>query len=215
MASQDSSRSMKRWLLGCLLACHSQVNDVPLTIAKDVNNSSSVSIDAGEDVVDTVPVILPKKILLIGDSQVRYLSWYMDRAGVKQPNETVFFDSKPGTTILTWNNIFVREMSKYPNIDEVLIFLGTNNFNFGFLQDHQNILNEIKRRNVKCLWIGPTNVRMNGFKNLHMIGPLIKKAVEPVCKFFDTEAAGIELADGIHPSLDGAVKWLRDIWKVK
>lgn len=206
---------MRWWLLGCLMACHARSLDIPVAT---INDASPVStIDAGEerneDVVDAAPS--PQRILLIGDSQVRYLSWYFDRAEVKQPNETVLFDSHPGYTILAMNRIFVAEMNKYPNLDEVIIFLGTNNFNFNFIQDHQNILDEIKRRHIKCVWAGPTDVRMKGFKNLHIIGPLIKHSVEEVCTYFDTEAFNISLLDGIHPDLEGGKKWLREIWKIK
>jgi hypothetical protein len=157
----------------------------------------------------------PQRILLIGDSEVLYLSWYFDRANVKQPNETVLFDSKPGTTIGTWNSIFVQEMSRYPRLDMVIILLGTNNFNFDFLQAHQSILDEVKRRNIKCLWVGPTDVKMKGWKNLHMTGPFIKEAVDGTCTYFDTEAANIELADGVHPTLAGGIKWLQLIWEAK
>ena len=188
----------------------------------DLPASTSTTVDLpldtfdGATILDAIPTSpAPQRILLIGDSQVRYCDWYFNRANVKQPNETVIFDSKPGTTIGTWNYIFVQEMSKYPHLDMVIIFLGTNNFGFSYLQPHQNILNEIKRRNIKCLWVGPTDVKMKGWKNLHMIGPFIKNAVDGTCTYFDTEQADIELADGVHPTLAGAINWLQLIWEAK
>ena len=203
---------MRRWLLACLMACHAQSLDIPVAIGNDASPVSMI--DAGEerseDVIDAAPA--PQRILLIGDSQVRYLSWYFERAQVKQPNETVLFDSHPGYTILAMNRIFVAEMNKYPNIDEVIIFLGTNNHNFNFLQPLDNILNEVKRRQVKCLWVGGTEV----YHHHHpVINNLIKNAVQPICSFFDTEAKEISLLDEVHPDLEGGKKWLREIWKVK
>lgn len=205
-----------RWLvLAGLLSCQSN----PISqVKQEVYVEAPVSmIDAGviDSSVDRCVLPAHQNILLIGDSQVRFLSWYWGRANVQRPNETVWFDSKPGTTILTWNHIFIREMKKYPDVDVVLIFLGTNNFNFPFLQEHQNILNEVQRRKIMCLWIGPSNVRWPGIRNLHMTGPSLKAAVSPTCTYFDTEAADIELVDGIHPSLIGAKKWLQLIWQEK
>jgi lysophospholipase L1-like esterase len=187
-----------------------------MPLAPDVAVENSVSIvDAGASNAEMADAVSPQRILLIGDSEVRYNNWYFSAANVKKPTETVFFDSKPGTTIGAWNSIFVSEMAKYPKIDVILIFLGTNNFNFSFLQPHQNILDEVKRRNIKCVWIGPTDVRWSGIKNLHMTGPLIKAAVSSTCTYFDAEAANIELADGIHPTKRGSIKWLTLIWEVK
>lgn len=184
--------------------------------------------DAGQDtdiadvLTETEPVEAPvtvvpprhQNILLIGDSEVMYINWYFKP--MRKPNETVYFDSKPGTTIGWWNGgVFHREMSKYPNLDMVIVFLGTNNFNFTFLQPHQNILDEIKARNIKCIWVGPTDVRMRGYKNPHITGQLIKDAVDGLCTYVDTESLSIPLADGVHPTQDGAVKWLTEIWDVK
>lgn len=152
-----------------------------------------------------------EKILLIGDSEVVYSQIYFNQSQVKEPGETVFFDAWPGRTIGYMNYIFVREMNKFPDLDTVIIFLGTNNFNFTFLQPYNQILDEVKRRNLRCIWIGPTKV--NG--QHHAINDLIHKAVEPTCKYFDTEAADIQLVDGVHPTRTGAIKWLNLIWAMK
>ena len=203
-------------LISMLLACQAEpVN----TFVPAANRSEAPIKDAEQSVGEPIAITTeaipdppkPKVILLIGDSEVMYMDWFFSRAHVKQPNETVLFDSKPGTTIGTWNFIFVSEMARYQKVDEVLIFLGTNNFNFPFLQNHDNILNEVKRRKVKCLWIGPTKV----YGKHHPINEMIKQAVEPTCTFFNTEEDGIELQDGVHPTLAGGIKWLKDIWSVK
>ena len=199
------------WLLG-LVACHPAPTYTTTVFDASADTPVSV-IDAGEDVSDGgIEADTPKQILLVGDSQVLYAKWYMARAGVQKPNETLFYDSHPGTTILTWNRIFVREMSKFPKMDEVLIFLGTNNNNFTYLQPLDNILGEVKRENVKCVWVGGTEV----YHHHHpIINNLIRNAVSPTCQFFDTEAAGIDLIDGVHPSPEGAKKWLKLIWDFK
>lgn len=193
----------------------------------DVEDVADV-VDSGQDVdisdvlaeaepIDAAVAALPPKhqnILLIGDSEVLYASGQVKK--VRQPNETVFIDSKPGTTIGWWNDgIFHREMSKYPNLDVVIVFLGTNNFNFNYLQPHQNILDEIKSHNVKCIWVGPTDVRMRGYKNLHITGRLIRNVVDGLCTYVDTESLSIPLVDGVHPTPEGTVKWLTEIWSVK
>lgn len=152
-----------------------------------------------------------KNILLIGDSETVYAELYMHDANVKQSNETVYFDAKPGTTIGYWNGIFASELAKYPNIDEVIIFLGTNNWNATRLPPLNNILAEVNRRHLKCLWVGPTAV----LNHPHPINRLLKPAVVPTCSYFDTEQAGIELRDIAHPTRAGAIKWLKMIWSAK
>ena len=199
-------------LLVALIGCRS--NHVQQSNAPTSPHQSEI-VDSGEEagIVDAGIDIAaaPTTTLLIGDSQVLYAGYYFGKSNVKHDNETVLFDSKPGTTILTWNNIFVREMNKFPHVDTVVIFLSTNNHNFNFVQPHDNILNEIKHRQVRCIWVGGTNV----YGKRWPIYAMVKAAVEPTCTYFDTENAGIELADGVHPSKDGMIKWLTLIWQVK
>ena len=186
-----------------LLNCYTAPN------IKREPNSLDQTIHQAEIIVGHIPS--PENILLIGDSEVLYEHYYFDQANVKLPNETIFFNSKPGTTILTWNNIFVSEMNRFPNVDTVIIYLGTNNQNFKFLQPHQNILDEVKRRNLKCIWVGNTKV----YNRHHMINDLVHQAVEPTCTYFDTEKADIELIDGVHPTKSGSIKWLQMVWRMK
>lgn len=202
------------YLLPIILACHNQS-------AHNVIAEASVDIvDAGITEEASTKTETKKSspkhedILLIGDSEVLYLSWYWSKAKLQRENETVLFDSKPGTTIGYWNYVFVDEMKKYPKVDVVLIFLGTNNHNFGnIMQPHQHILDEVKRRNIPCIWAGGTSVYGKRWE----FNQTLRKMVEAsgVCQFFNTEEDDIELADQIHPSVKGAVKWLQDIWKVK
>jgi len=163
--------------------------------------------------VNTKPA--KQNILLIGDSEVVYSEMYFRRAKVKQSNETVFFDSKPGTTIEWWNgnNRFKNEFARYRNIDFIIIFLGTNNWRSTSLPSHQNILNEVAAHKIKCLWVGPVKRYGKSTK----INQLLKPAIEQsgICSYFDTEEADIELFDGIHPTQPATIKWLNAIWKMK
>lgn len=194
--------------LALLMACQT-TNVVP------ISNTDAMCIeDAGvESATSNVIVDVGPKhqnILIIGDSQARYAKWQIKK--IQRPNETIFVDDKGGTTILWWNNKHFREeMAKYPNVDVVVIFLGTNNFNFTFLQPHQDILDVLHERRLKCIWAGPTKV--DGRK--HVINKLIKDAVSGTCSYVDTEELDIPLADGVHPTPQGTIKWLQEIWKVK
>jgi len=182
--------------------------DAATDIEMDVNVADA---SAEAEQVEAAPIV-PKhqNILIIGDSEVQYADWFFKP--FKNPNETVFFDSKPGTGIGWWNaGIFHREMNKFPNVDIVIIFLGTNNVNFKYLEPYQNILDEVKARNVKCIWVGPTAV----YNKQHVINSLIRDAVSGTCTYVDTEALDIPLVDKVHPTQPGAIKWLTEIWKVK
>lgn len=182
-------------------------NDVQEEVI-DAGTDSHIEDAHDADVADAES--LHQNILLIGDSQVLYANWFFKP--LKKSNETVFFDSKPGTTIGWWNyGTFHKEMSNYTNLDVVIIFLGTNNFNFTFLQPYQNILDEIRKRHVKCIWVGPTEV----YGKKHIINQLIKTAVSNDCTYVNTEELSIPLADGVHPTAEGTVKWLTEIWKIK
>ena len=200
-----------RYLLPLFLsACHFDPGTPSIADAIE----SIPIIDAGQDEASVADVVkAPSRILLIGDSQVQYMDWYFSKSGVKRSNETVFFDSKPGTTIGYWNNgVFVQEMWKYPRMDVVIIMLGTNNWAFrGYHQNLTIIIDEIKRRKVKCLWVGGTEV----YHHHHpYINDWLRNNVSP-CVFFDTEATGISLLDGVHPDLNGGIKWLHLIWQAK
>lgn len=182
------------------------------------SNTETINVETiNTEYIDILPPISieaskPKhqNILIIGDSEALYAGWQVKK--VQQDNETVFVDSKPGTTIGWWNyGNFHQEMSKYRNLDIVIVFLGTNNFNFTYLQPYQNILDEIKNRRVKCIWVGPTAV----YGKKHVINTLIKTAVSDTCTYVDTELLDIPLSDGVHPTIPGTIKWLENIWKIK
>jgi hypothetical protein len=95
--------------------------------------------------------------------------------------------------------------------DVLIVFLGTVNFNFPYLQPIHNILDEITHRQLTCIWVGPTKV----YGQTHIINQLIKEAVVPTCTYVDTETLDIPLEDGVHPTIPGAIKWLQEIWNIK
>ena len=132
--------SNKWYLLLALLACNPDYHTSP-SIIDVVDSTPPLLVDAGTNEVGVVDAASrsPERILLIGDSQVFYASNYLPRTTIKRSSETVFFDSKPGTTIGYWNNIFASEMTRYPRMDTVLIFLGTNNW--PFVKYHQPLDN--------------------------------------------------------------------------
>lgn len=149
-------------------------------------------------------------ILIIGDSEAGAAATQLQR--VKQPYEHVDLDYKVGSQIQFWTSgAFKKSLDSHPGVDEVIIFLGTNNYGSKSLPDVTPILDEIKRRNLKCVWVGPTAV----FGKKWPINDLLKASVSSTCTYVDTQALGVELHDGVHPTPAGALKWLRFVWSVK
>jgi hypothetical protein len=182
------------YLLPLILGCQS--------VASSSNLSEE---DAGTDVAPP-----HQNITIVGDSTAGYASWKLN--DVRQPNETITVHYKGGTPITYWNDgHFTEALNQSPRTDVVIIFLGTVNFNFPWLPSVQRILNEVTARHLKCIWVGPTAV--HGEK--HVINTLLKNKVTPTCAYIDTESLNIPLGDGVHPTPDGTVKWLKEIWKVK
>lgn len=149
-------------------------------------------------------------VLIVGDSEAGATATQLHQ--VKRPNEHVSLDYKVGSTIQFWAaGKFQKSMKNHPDTDEVIIFLGTNNYGNSTLPDVTPILNEIKARHVKCTWVGPTSVHGKHWP----INSMLKAAVSNTCTYVDTESLGIDLHDGVHPTPSGALKWIRYIWSVK
>ena len=148
-------------------------------------------------------------ILVIGDSLACGSKWRANE--VKKDNESLQWDCKVGSPIEFWskNGAAKRALDAHPKTDSVIIFLGTNNYTNVKLPDVEPLLKEVRDRNLRCTWVGPTAVR--GKKTA--LNPLLKAAVEKTCKYVDAE--DIPLGDGIHPTMDGWLTLLTKIWKVK
>ena len=150
-------------------------------------------------------------ILIVGDSEAGAEHGVMPFIGkVKRSNEDVQFDYKNGTRIQFWAKNIPAALARHPKPDVVIVFLGTNNYTDTVLPDLSPILNVIQATGAKCIWVGPTSVHGKTWT----LDTLLANGVSP-CVYVDTEALGIELVDGIHPTADAAVKWLEAIWAAK
>lgn len=157
-----------------------------------------------------IAALLQLNTLVVGDSEAGFASRRFKE--VKLSNETIHLEAKGGTTIQYWTNgAFHKALAAHPQTDTVIIFLGTNNVWSAVLPEVSPILNEIKNKNIKCIWVGPTAVHGKKWK----INQLLKVAVSETCTYIDTETLDIPLEDGIHPTWGGILKWLKIIWATK
>ncbi len=162
--------------------------------------------DAG--VVNTAPKTI--KTLVVGDSEAGRCKFRMNE--VRRENETIIVEQRDGTETKFWaNGAFHAALARHPETDNVVIFLGTNDFYRTMVPNVAPILDEIKEKHLKCVWVGPTSVQFKKWK----INGLLKDAVSPTCTYVDTQEIGIPLWDGVHPTNAGVIKWLRAIWDVK
>lgn len=165
------------------------------------------------------PVVVKKRVsrrvLVVGDSEACAVNLYI-RKTVKEINEAagepldvVDVECKGGTVVQYWGaqGHFREALKKHPNPDAVVIFLGTNHYWQTSAPPVNTILDQIQAP-TSCTWVGNTAVKGKRWK----INNILREAVQPTCSYFDTEAAGIELPDGVHPSGAGAIKWLKGIW---
>jgi hypothetical protein len=182
--------------------------------------------DVGSDAVavaveQTLPLSKPKvrrgrKVLIVGDSEACVVGSYIDLKKLvadindkaQEPRDSVSVDCKGGTMIQYWGagGNLRAALVRHPNPDAVLVFLGTNHYLQSTTPPTQTVTDLLKQ--TDCIWVGNTAVHGKRWK----INSLIRDAVTPQCKYFDTEAADIPLADGVHPTPAGASKWIRLVW---
>jgi hypothetical protein len=148
-------------------------------------------------------------ILVMGDSLACGSKWRIGE--VKLPTESIQTECKVSSPIEFWSEKGAgkRALDAHPETNEVIIFLGTNNYYSTSVPDVEPLLREVRHRSLKCTWVGPTAVR--GKKTA--LNPLLKAAVEKQCKYVDAE--DIPLGDGIHPTMDGWLTLLKKIWSVR
>lgn len=193
----------------------------PLQPAPRVDTSPPViTVTEPPNVIEVPPVVVAQKkisrhVLVIGDSEACAVNLYI-RKTVKEVNEAahepldvVDVECKGGTVVQYWGaqGHFREALKKHPNPDAVVIFLGTNHYWQGTRPPVETILDQIQAP-TSCVWVGNTAVKGKRWN----INNILREAVQPTCSYFDTEAAGIELPDGVHPSGAGAIKWLKAIW---
>lgn len=207
-------------LLGlvALIGCETQLPVVPAPVEVEIGSAPAenptIEADAGE--CDNV-CQLPKRTLIVGDSEAGCVGrCVFDKdcmSEFRQPGEKIDVDYKGATTIQFWaeGGNFRAALNRNPRPDTIVIFLGTNNYWNADVPNVKPILDEIVARNLRCVWVGPTAVHGKQWA----INPLLKAAVEPTCTYVDTEALGIPLSDGVHPTLEGSKKWLKEVWRVK
>ncbi len=92
-------------------------------------------------------------------------------------------------------------------VDHVIVFLGTNNYYDSKLPSVDGVLQVVRSTGAKCTWVGPPKVNGRSWK----LNGELKAAVEPLCKYVDSQQIPIQLRDGIHPSPQGAQVWARKI----
>jgi hypothetical protein len=201
------------------IACKSPVDSLPV-VPPVVEAGPPLAVQPA--IIEAGPVVVtswiaPREVLIIGDSEACAVS-YVVKATVKQinidakqPEDVVNVDCKGGTVVPYWGTggHFRAALARHPKTDAVLIFLGTNHYwNQKDTPNVVPILDLIKEKGLNCVWVGNTAVHGKHWN----INNLLRTAVTPTCSYFDTEAANIPLADGVHPDRAGSVKWLKAIW---
>lgn len=159
-----------------------------------------------------------RKILIIGDSEACAVKTHVTAEFKKldelhqTPIDTVDVECKVSTTVQYWGaqGHLKEALKKHPRTDTVIVFLGTNHYGQNKAPDVSVVLDGIEDSGAQCVWVGNTAVDGKRWK----INKLMHDAVMPRCKYFDTEAANIPLADNAHPTVQGAIKWLRLVWGV-
>jgi len=156
-------------------------------------------------------------VLITGDSEACRVGFYARETIAKlnaenhEPADIIHIDCKGGTVVDYWGKYgnLKRALDKYPDTDDVVIFLGTNHYwNQRDTPDVQPIIDQVTTHALDCTWVGNTAVHGKKWN----INNLLRVAVTPTCRYFDTEAADIPLDDGVHPGRAGAVKWLQLVW---
>lgn len=188
--------------------------------------------DASLPAAAAPPKLVSRRVLIVGDSEACAVGYVVkdtvqkinDEA--KQPRDTVNVDCKGGTVVQYWadQGHLKQALVKHPSPDVVIVFLGTNHYwqtrgdgdagwptTLSMVRNATAIGKEIRVSGASCVWVGNTAVKGRSWP----VNVILREAVSPdLCTYFDTEAANIPLADGVHPTTAGAVKWLRAVWQV-
>jgi len=198
----------------------SQPRPITVTEQVDVDDQGETIYDQfddpEDDCVDEVMPATGDRILVVGDSEACAVGAYADdkvwraKAGLGASDDVVGVWCKASTPIEYWSEQghMLEAISEFePTV--VLVFLGTNNYGAKKAPDVEPILDLVKERDLRCVWVGNTAVRGKNWA----INGLLRDAVTPTCRYFDTEADHIVLWDGIHPGASEAQRWLKDVWR--
>lgn len=158
--------------------------------------------------VEAIFQIAPhQEILIIGDSQACVMK-FGAIAAVKQANETVDVVCKVSTRTAYWEGSRMKDALSAKRYDVTIIFLGSNDY--GSKPDPTKIVQQVLASGAKCIWVGPPLIRgQKTATNSHLA------ATVPPCSYLDSQALGVPLADGIHPTGAGAILWLNKAWEIK
>lgn len=154
---------------------------------------------------------LTRHVLIVGDSEACAVKPYASAIAMQHsPADIVAVECKVGTRVDYWGTggHLAEALAAHPDTDTVVVFLGTNHYADRAAPNVKPILDQVKAHSLGCEWVGNTAVRGRSWP----INGLLRSAVVPTCVYFDTEAAHIPLADGVHPTVAGAVTWLKLIW---
>jgi len=167
-------------------------------------------------VVDAAaPVARSRHVLVIGDSEACAVKPYIKKAaaeacnGLGVPTDVIDVDCKGGTTVQYWGaqGHFRGSLEGHGRPDAVVVFLGTNHY-WQTTAPPVETITSLLPDSSDCVWVGNTAVKGKRWR----INSLMRDAVSPRCTYFDTEAANIELPDGVHPSGAAAIRWVKAIW---
>lgn len=155
-----------------------------------------------------VRVQSPRQVLVVGDSEACAVSAYV-RLVARDAGDAADVECRSSTTVQYWSSgRLARELDARPHVDTVVVFLGTNHYLDTSLPPVMPMLQQLESRGLTCVWVGNTLVKGRHRK----INLLLREAVSPTCTYFDTEAFGVELRDGVHPTPAAAERWIRAVW---
>ena len=203
-------RHLIMMLFACLVTADVQVRSIapePPVIVTPATITAPVT--------EIVSWYAPRHVLIVGDSEACRVGFWVKEvvkqinAEQQRPADQINIECKDSTRVQYWDDRIKEALDRHPDTDTLLVFLGTNHYYNVQTPPVGPILEEVKERGLNCVWVGNTAVNGKRWK----INELLDQAVRPTCDYFDTEAANIPLLDGVHPDHDGAVKWIKEIWK--
>lgn len=158
-----------------------------------------------------------RHVLVVGDSQACAVGAIMQRVveGVDRANnrliDTFDVDCRPGTTIEYWtlNDRFATSLRSHSNVDDVIVFLGTNDYYAVQAPNVDQILDVVRSYHIGCVWVGNTSVHGRTWP----INSMLHDIVMPACVYVSIDDASVQLADGVHPTTHGAEIVLGRAWQ--
>jgi lysophospholipase L1-like esterase len=128
---------------------------------------------------------------------------------------------------LAYHNSWQRKIG-HQSVDVAVIALGANDYRAvstsegkksnGYtkrLQYITQMIDELERRNIQCLWVGPPDGIKKTSKRQKVLYQFLKEAINNRCAFFNSNHFKATDCDGVHFSCrkghDKAKKWAREV----